>query len=343
MPNMTVIKTQSDKEQDADKSMPITIEATTKFARQNYNSSLGRNRCLVCYKLVRNLKGNRLSQYYNINSLTNDSDNFLRAGFGQFERTNRRQASSSSSNLVNTNAKRTIEDMIGQILSGVDATSPEHNSVENLLGENAAHLRKVCESCLSQICQIDFHVRNAHTLADQIRLRIKKSNKLIGSAHCKLRTMSVDRCTAIRNEESSQNVQFVFNKSNRAGGESDGQSGSIKRKAELDSELNPLKMAKQETLKMPTSRPIQDSPKNKFVSSDLTRVNTNSASALQRCNKTSPIKMNGFVTAAEQFKRNRPVEEHSSFKKIASSPSNKSSQSKITSSNHIQVSWLLFD
>ena len=155
--------------------------------------------------------------------------------------------------------------------------------------------------------------------------------------------MSVDRCTAIRNEETSQHVQFAFNKSSRGGGESEGHGGSVKRKAELDPELNPLKMAKQETLKIPTSRQTQDNPKNKpdkAISSDLTRVNTNAAAVHQRCNKTSPIKLNGFMTAAEQFKRSRPVEELSSFKKNVSSPSNKSFQSKITSSNHIQVSWL---
>ena len=200
---MTVTKTNSEDSTsslDVTKDLPTEIDTSTSSTLEStqIKSKLSPNRCLVCFKLVRNLKGSKLVDYHELSAAftgeeegdfsskyesTNFSSKLPKDLNGNFIRENFNLVKQSTP--LPTTIKKSIK--IGDKIS----SSLKSTHCQQLFNKNSLYLKKICVQCLRQVNMLDFHVKQAERLADSLAGKIKWSSKLIGSSNqCITRALS---------------------------------------------------------------------------------------------------------------------------------------------------------
>lgn len=154
-------------------------------------------RCFVCFKLVKNLKGNKLSHFYDMNALdstTNSTSPFITNGDHFLKTENNNNLTNSDCNLVINNNKKsgelyklnksTIGENVLKTLRDLKSTnrlSKSSTRIEVLLNDNLVYMKKICENCYRQINTIDYHLSNANKLCDLMAFKLTKSHRMIKS------------------------------------------------------------------------------------------------------------------------------------------------------------------
>lgn len=223
---MTVTKTNSEDSTSSldvtkDLSMPPTeMDTSTSSTHESspLKSKLSPNRCLVCFKLVRNLKGSKLTEYHELNApIDPEEDKFLSNYESNFSSKLPKDLNGNfireNFNLVKPAAttetiKKSIK--IGDKISN----SLKGTCCQQLFNKNSLYLKKICVQCLRQINVLDYHVKNAEKLADSLAGKIKWSSKLIGNSDRCTRALSVGLSASALKENGQQATsQFQSNRS----------------------------------------------------------------------------------------------------------------------------------
>lgn len=166
----------------------------------NYNNQhvmehYHQHRCFVCFKLVKNLKGNKLCHYYDLNStitingeqrITENNTNLVNKKSGEFVKFKQQQqaqetASPSTTSLNNNNNKLTVGESILKTLRDLKKSHMFKPKQEMLLNDNLIYMKKICENCFTQMNSIDYHLKNAFKNFEFMTFKLKKSNRLIKS------------------------------------------------------------------------------------------------------------------------------------------------------------------
>ena len=170
----------------------------------NYNNQhvmehYHQHRCFVCFKLVKNLKGNKLCHYYDLNSTITingeqritennvNNTNLVNKKSGEFVKFKQQQqqqaqeTTSSSTTSLNNNNKLTVGESILKTLRDLKKSHMFKPKQEMLLNDNLIYMKKICENCFTQMNSIDYHLKNAFKNFEFMTFKLKKSNRLIKS------------------------------------------------------------------------------------------------------------------------------------------------------------------
>ena len=163
--------------------------------RAHLSNTFSSNRCVLCFKLLKNWKGTKLSPFYDIDKL-----NELRisnSSPAKSEPTSLlvKSKPNAESNLVSShgnaaaNSEDTIRHLIQKTLFTATTTSPPTTSFSEtawshiLLSENSSgnaaaacnSSKKICKTCHDHVVLIDYHMQCADNMRTLMQNKISKS------------------------------------------------------------------------------------------------------------------------------------------------------------------------
>ena len=230
------------------KTSPQQVQQQLKSSNTPYHchNKQQHERCFICFKLVKNLKGNKLSHFYDLNALVNET-NFTYSspqnGETNLQLENNQDVNNNNTNLVNNNNTNRIksgdlfkfkrkqqqqQQTIGEnILKTLKRTAHLNKStkIEILLNDNLVYMKKICENCFKQINSIDYHLNNAFKLCDQMSFKLAKSHRLVRTMQ---RRNSFKKLNGLMKRKATQH-DSVNNKKSKCSDSKNGYSQQIRK------------------------------------------------------------------------------------------------------------------
>jgi hypothetical protein len=232
------------------KSPAVTTSVKQQQQRNNHNNNYNnqhvmehyhQHRCFVCFKLVKNLKGNKLCHYYDLNSTitingeqritennVNNNTNLVNKKSGEFVKFKQQQqqqaqettttSTSTTSLNNNNNNKLTVGESILKTLRDLKKSHMFKPKQEMLLNDNLIYMKKICENCFTQMNSIDYHLKNAFKHFEFMTFKLKKSNRLIKSFEKRSISLRVNKklngFNSYNNTNNNINNKFIKRKLN---------------------------------------------------------------------------------------------------------------------------------
>jgi hypothetical protein len=143
---------------------------------QNMKEYRIRNRCLLCYKLLKDWKGAKLTDFYNLNTARSNARNLLINNINLVKDNNN---NNNNSKRIKLSENRKQPDQISDLIKRTITNSSSFISIEKHSNNN--NNSKICQSCLDHLNMIDYHARHVNKLRKIMNSKLNKSFKLIQS------------------------------------------------------------------------------------------------------------------------------------------------------------------
>jgi hypothetical protein len=134
-----------------------------------------RNRCLLCYKLLKDWKGAKLTDFYDLNTSRSNARNLLINNINLVKDSNNNNNNNSR---LKINGNRKQQEPISDLLKRtITSTSSSFVNIE----KHSNSRNKICQSCFDHLNLIDYHARHVNKLRKIMNSKLNKSFKLIES------------------------------------------------------------------------------------------------------------------------------------------------------------------